>query len=166
MKRIIVLNVNGEMHEVAINPWQTLVEVLRNDLRLTGTKRACGLGTCGACTVIMDGKAILSCLTLAIECEGRSITTIEGIEGPDGLHPIQKSFIENGAVQCGFCTPGVIMTAKALLDENPKPTDDEIKEALSGTFCRCTGHIKTVEAVRKAVQTRGGIVDVERGERI
>jgi carbon-monoxide dehydrogenase small subunit len=101
------------------------------------------------CTVIIDGKAILSCLTLAVACEGLSITTIEGISSPDSLHPIQKSFIENGAIQCGFCTPGIIMTSKALLDENPSPGDDEIKEALAGTFCRCTGHIKIMEAVKK-----------------
>ncbi len=153
MKKMIVLNVNGETHEVAVNPWKTLVDVLRNDLRLTGAKRACEMGTCGACTVIMDGQAILSCLTLAVECEGHLITTIEGIEGPDGLHSLQKSFIENGAVQCGFCTPGIIMTAKALLDENPNPDDIEIKDALSGNYCRCTGHIKTIEAVRMAAQT-------------
>ena len=142
MKAIITLNVNGEMYEMAVNPWQTLLEVLRDELGLIGTKKACSIGTCGACTVIVDSKAVLSCLTLAIECEGHSVTTIEGIEGPEGLHPIQQSFIDNGAVQCGFCTPGVIMTAKALLDENPDPSDDEIRDALSGNFCRCTGHIK------------------------
>ena len=129
MKTIITLNVNGGLHEVAVNPWQTLLEVLRDELGLIGTKKACSIGTCGACTVIVDSKAILSCLTLAIECEGRSVTTIEGIEGPDGLHPIQQSFIDNGAVQCGFCTPGIVMTAKALLDENPDPSDDEIRDA-------------------------------------
>ena len=150
MKRIIGLNVNGDTYEVLVNPSQTLLDVLRDDLRLTGTKRACSLGTCGVCTVIMDGKAILSCLTLAVECEGHNITTIEGIADSDGLHPVQQSFIDNWAVQCGFCTPGIIMTAKALLDENPDPSDEEIKEALSGTYCRCTGHIKTVGAVRKA----------------
>jgi aerobic carbon-monoxide dehydrogenase small subunit len=165
LKKTIALNVNGELHEIAVNPWQTLVDVIRDGLRLTGTKRACGLGTCGVCTVIIDGKAILSCLTLAVECEGHSITTIEGIGGPEGLHPIQKSFIENGAVQCGFCTPGVILSAKALLDENPNPNDEEIKEALSGTFCRCTGHIKTVEAVRKAALS-GRESDAKRQKRI
>lgn len=153
MKRIIALNVNGEVHEIAVHPWRTLVDVLREDLRLTGTKRACGLGTCGVCTVIMDGKAILSCLILAMECEGHSITTIESLGGPDGLHPLQQSFIDNGAVQCGFCTPGVIMTAKALLDGNPHADDAAIKEALAGTYCRCTGHIKTVAAVRQVAQS-------------
>jgi len=153
LKKIIALNVNGELREIAVNPWRTLVDALREDLRLTGTKRACGQGSCGVCTVIMDGKAILSCLTLAVECEGRSITTIEALGGPDGLHPLQQSFIDHGAVQCGFCTPGVIMTAKALLDGNPHPDEEEIKDALAGTYCRCTGHIKTVEAVRHVAQS-------------
>jgi carbon-monoxide dehydrogenase small subunit len=152
LKRILSLNVNGNSYEVAINPWQTLLDVLRDELRLIGTKKGCGIGTCGVCTVIIDGKATLSCLTLAVECEGRSITTIEGISTSESLHPIQQSFIENGAVQCGFCTPGIVMTSKALLDGNPKPDDDEIKDALSGTFCRCTGHIKIMEAVKKVSQ--------------
>lgn len=156
MKRILLLNINGNSYEVAINPWQTLLDVLRDELRLIGTKKGCDIGTCGVCTVIMDGKAILSCLTLAIECEGYSITTIEGISTSESLHPIQKSFIENGAVQCGFCTPGIVMTSKALLDGNPKPDDDEIKDALSGTFCRCTGHIKIMEAVKKVSQPEDG----------
>ena len=154
MKRILSLNVNGNNYEIAINPWQTLLDVLRDELGLIGTKRGCGIGTCGACTVIIDGKAILSCLTLALECEGRSITTIEGISSAESLHPIQKAFIENGAVQCGYCTPGIIMTSKALLDENPHPDDDEIRDALSGTFCRCTGHIKIMEAVKKGSESK------------
>jgi len=152
VKKILSLTVNETDYEVAVTPWQTLLDVLRDDLGLIGTKRGCGVGTCGVCTVVIDGKAILSCLTLAIECEGLSITTIEGISSPESLHPIQKSFIENGAIQCGFCTPGIIMTSKALLDENPNPNDDEIKEALAGTFCRCTGHIKIMEAVKKVSQ--------------
>ena len=154
MKKILSLNVNGNSYDVAINPWQTLLDVLRDELRLIGTKKGCGIGTCGACTVINDGKAILSCLTLAVECEGHSITTIEGISTSESLHPIQQSFIENGAVQCGFCTPGIVMTSKALLDENTKPDDDEIKDALSGTFCRCTGHIKIMEAVKKVSEPK------------
>jgi carbon-monoxide dehydrogenase small subunit len=149
VKKILSLTVNETNYEIAVTPWQTLLDVLRDDLGLIGTKRGCGVGTCGVCTVIIDGKAILSCLTLAVECEGRSITTIEGISSPEALHPIQTSFIENGAIQCGFCTPGIIMTSKALLDENPTPSDDDIKEALAGTFCRCTGHIKIMEAVKK-----------------
>ena len=156
MKKILSLTVNETNYEVAVTPWQTLLDVLRDDLGLIGTKRGCGVGTCGVCTVIIDGKAILSCLTLAVECEGLSITTIEGISSPDSLHPIQKSFIENGAIQCGFCTPGIIMTSKALLDENPNPNDHEIKEALAGTFCRCTGHIKIMEAVKKVAPPVNG----------
>jgi len=152
LKTILSLNVNGNDYEVAINPWQTLLDVLRDELGLIGTKRGCGIGTCGSCTIIMDGKAILSCLTLAIECEGHTITTIEGISTAESLHPVQQSFIDNGAVQCGYCTPGIVMTAKALLDENPRPDDEEIKDALSGTFCRCTGHIKIMEAVKKVSQ--------------
>ena len=152
MKTILSLNVNGNDYEVAINPWQTLLDVLRDELGLIGTKRGCGIGTCGSCTIIMDGKAILSCLTLAIECEGHTLTTIEGISTAESLHPVQQSFIDNGAVQCGYCTPGIVMTAKALLDENPRPDDEEIKDALSGTFCRCTGHIKIMEAVKKVSQ--------------
>ena len=149
MKTIVTLTVNDTAYEVAVTPWQTLLEVLRDQLGLIGTKRGCDVGTCGVCTVIMDGKAVLSCLLLAVECAGHRITTIEGISSADSLHPIQTSFIENGAIQCGFCTPGIIMTSKALLDENPHPTDDEIKEALAGTFCRCTGHIKIMDAVKK-----------------
>ena len=152
MKKIITLTVNDTAYEVAITPWQTLLDVLRDELGLIGTKKGCDVGTCGVCTVIMEGKAVLSCLLLAIECEGHNITTIEGISSPDSLHPIQTSFIENGAIQCGFCTPGIIMTSKALLDENPQPTDDQIKEALAGTFCRCTGHIKIMEAVKKVAR--------------
>jgi carbon-monoxide dehydrogenase small subunit len=152
VKSLITLTVNDTTYEVAVTPWQTLLEVLRDELGLIGTKRGCDVGTCGVCTVIMDGKAVLSCLLLAVECEGHNITTIEGISSADSLHPIQTSFIENGAIQCGFCTPGVIMTSKALLDENPHPTDDEIKEALAGTFCRCTGHIKIMDAVKKVVR--------------
>ena len=152
MKKIITLTVNDTVYEVAVTPWQTLLDVLRDELGLIGTKKGCDVGTCGVCTVIMEGKAVLSCLLLAIECEGHNITTIEGISSPDSLHPIQTSFIENGAIQCGFCTPGIIMTSKALLDENPQPTDDQIKEALAGTFCRCTGHIKIMEAVKKVAQ--------------
>ena len=156
MKQIISLRVNGDIYETGVFPWTTLLDVLREELHLTGTKRGCGMGTCGVCTVIIDGRAILSCLTLAVECVGKSITTIEGISSPENLHPLQKSFIENGAIQCGFCTPGIIMTAKALLDANPGPTDDEIKEALAGTFCRCTGHIKIMEAVKKASEPAQG----------
>jgi carbon-monoxide dehydrogenase small subunit len=153
LKQIISLNVNNDTHQVAAYPSQTLLDVLRDDLGLTGTKRSCGTGTCGMCTVIIDKKAVLACLTLAVECEGKTITTIEGISNPDGtLHPLQESFVENGAVQCGFCSPGIIMTAKALIDKNPNPDEEDIKEALAGTICRCTGHFKTIEAVQKAAE--------------
>ena len=151
MKQIISLKVNNDTYQVAACPSQTLLDVLRDDLGLTGTKRSCGTGTCGMCTVIIDKKAVLACLTLAVECEGKTITTIEGISNSDGtLHPLQASFVENGAVQCGFCSPGIIMTAKALIDKNPNPDEEDIKEALAGTICRCTGHFKTIEAVQKA----------------
>jgi aerobic carbon-monoxide dehydrogenase small subunit len=150
VKTILSLTVNGSRHDVAVAANQTLLDVLRNELGLIGTKRGCGTGACGVCTVIIDGKAVLACLTLALECEGKAITTIEGMANPDGsLHPLQTSFIENGAVQCGFCTPGVLMTAKALLDRTPNPTDTEIRDALAGTICRCTGHIKIIEAIKK-----------------
>jgi carbon-monoxide dehydrogenase small subunit len=150
LKKVITLTVNNDQYEIAVNPRHTLLDVLRDELGLTGTKKGCGLGTCGVCTVIIDGNAILACLTLAMDCEGQSITTIEGISDNGELHPVQKSFIDNGAVQCGFCTPGIVMTAKALLDEIPRPSDGEIKDALSGTFCRCTGHLKIMEAVKRA----------------
>jgi carbon-monoxide dehydrogenase small subunit len=159
VKTIVTLTVNDTAYEVAVTPWQTLLEVLRDQLGLIGTKRGCDVGTCGVCTVIMDGKAVLSCLLLALECVGHRITTIEGISSADSLHPIQTSFIENGAIQCGFCTPGIIMTSKALLDENPHPTDDQIKEALAGTFCRCTGHIKIMDAVKKVARPAEGEQD-------
>ncbi len=149
MKKLITLKINGDQYELAVPPRHTLLDVIRDQLGLTGTKKGCGLGTCGVCTVIIDGNAILACLTLAIDCEGQSITTIEGISDNGELHPVQKAFIDNGAVQCGFCTPGIVMTAKALLDEIPRPSDEEIKDAMSGTFCRCTGHLKIMEAVKK-----------------
>ena len=149
MKKVIALAINGDQHVFAVNPRHTLLDVLRDEMGLTGTKKGCGLGTCGVCTVIIDGEAVLACLTLAIDCEGKNITTIEGISDDGALHPVQKAFIDSGAIQCGFCTPGIVMTAKALLDEIPRPSDEEIKDAMSGTFCRCTGHLKTMEAVKK-----------------
>jgi carbon-monoxide dehydrogenase small subunit len=155
LKSIISLNVNGNDYEVAVKPSQLLLDVLRDSLGLIGTKRGCGVGACGVCTVIINAKAVLSCLTLAIDCEGLAITTIEGISSGGSLHPLQQSFIDHGAIQCGFCTPGVIMSAKALLDKNPHPDDDAIKEALAGTYCRCTGHIKTMEAVKMVSRPAG-----------
>ena len=149
MKQLIELKVNGEAYEVAIQPWRTLLEVLRNDLGLTGAKRGCDEGDCGACTVIIDGKTKLACLTLAIEAEGKEIETIEGLAKGGELHPIQEAFVEHGAIQCGFCTPGMILSAKALLEENPKPSEEEIRRGISGNLCRCTGYVKIVEAIQE-----------------
>ncbi|MFW2403969.1 MAG: (2Fe-2S)-binding protein [Gammaproteobacteria bacterium] len=152
-KQLIELTVNGDTHELAVAPNQTLLDVLRNDLGMTGTKRGCTAGSCGVCTVNGEvGEAICSCLTLAIEWNGRAVTTIEGVQEGSELHPVQQAFLEYGAVQCGFCTPGLIMTAKALLDVNTNPTEDEISEALAGAICRCTGHIKVKKAVRRAAE--------------
>lgn len=152
-KRFIRLTVNGDLHEIAVAPNQALVEVIRDELGLTGTKRGCTSGSCGVCTVNGEaGQAVLSCLTLAVEWDGRSITTIEGVAEHDRLHPLQQAFWDYGAVQCGFCTPGLIMSAKALLDANPNADAEAINEALAGAICRCTGHIKVKEAVAKAVE--------------
>ena len=150
MKRIINLRINGEPVEAAVDPNRTLVQFLREDLGLTGTKHGCGLGDCGACTVILDGKPVNSCLVLAVQADGREVLTIEGLAENGELHPIQKAFVKNGAVQCGCCTPGMILSAKALLDENPKPTETEIRTAISGNLCRCTGYQKIVEAIEEA----------------
>jgi len=144
------LTVNGEAHEVAFAPYKTLLEVLREDLGLTGTKHGCELGECGACAVLVDGQPQLSCLTLALECAGRSVETIEGLARGPELHPLQAAFTDFGGSQCGYCTPGVIMTAKALLERNPSPTRQEIREATAGNLCRCTGYNQIVEAVEDA----------------
>ena len=148
------LLVNGEPHDAVVAGYKTLLEVLREDMGLCGTKHGCELGECGACTVLLDGEPVLSCLVLAVECEGRSVQTIEGLAeswkpGPE-LHPLQAAFADFGGSQCGYCTPGVIMTAKALLDRNPDPTKQEIKEATAGNLCRCTGYQQIVEAVEGA----------------
>ena len=152
---LVELVVNGEPHGVAIAQQRTLLEVLREDLDLTGTKHGCELGECGACTVLVDGEPHLSCLTLAIEAEGREITTVEGLAAADGLHPLQNAFAELSAAQCGYCTPGMLLTAKALLDANPTPTLAETKQALSGNLCRCTGYAKILEAVSLAAERMG-----------
>lgn len=153
MKQVIQLNVNGDPYTVAVEPWRTLNEVLREDLNLTGVKLGCGSGDCGACTVLVDGRAVSSCLTLAMEMEGKEILTVEGLApSGDNLHPIQEAFIEKGAIQCGFCTCGMEMSALHLLNKNPQPTDTEIREALAGNLCRCTGYTKIVEAVAAAGQ--------------
>ncbi len=146
----IALTVNGEKVEVAFAPHKTLLELLREDLRLTGTKHGCELGECGTCAVLVDGKPVLSCLYLGLECEGRRVETVEGMAGAVGLHPLQKAFADLGAAQCGYCTPGILLTAQALLAANASPTLDEIKEALSGNLCRCTGYVKIFEAVELA----------------
>lgn len=150
MKELIELKVNGESHQVAVPVQKTLLEVLREDLQLTGTKHGCELGECGTCTVLIDGEPVLSCLTLALDAQGCEITTVEGLEQNGRLHPLQIAFAERGAAQCGYCTPGMLVTAKALLDKNPNPSRDEIKEALSGNLCRCTGYLKIIEAVELA----------------
>jgi carbon-monoxide dehydrogenase small subunit len=147
MKRVIKLHVNGEEFELLTEVHKTLLEVLREDLGLTGTKRGCDLGTCGACTVLIEGKPYLACLTLATAVQGKKIITIEGLSQDGELHPLQKAFVEKGAIQCGFCTPGMILTAKALLDEYPHPSEGEVKRAMSGNLCRCTGYVKIVEAI-------------------
>jgi aerobic carbon-monoxide dehydrogenase small subunit len=144
------LTVNGETAEASIAPYKTLLEVLREDLGLTGTKHGCELGECGACAVIVDGEPQLSCLTLALECAGRSVETIEGLARGPQLHPLQAAFADFGGSQCGYCTPGVIMTAKALLDRNPAPTRDEIREATAGNLCRCTGYQQITDAIEDA----------------
>jgi len=151
LRREIIFTLNGEEITVEIEPKTTLLDLLRQNLGLTGTKEGCGTGDCGACTVLVDGKAVNSCLYPACEVEGREVLTIEGIKGKDGNpHPLQRAFVEEGAIQCGFCTPGLIMAAYALLLENPKPTDEEIKRGIAGNLCRCTGYVQVVEAIKKA----------------
>jgi carbon-monoxide dehydrogenase small subunit len=154
MKHILKLHVNGEKVEVLTETHKTLLEVLREDLGLMGTKRGCDLGACGACTVLIDGESHLSCLTLAADVKGKKITTIEGLGHPGKIHPLQKAFVEKGAIQCGFCTPGMILTAKAFLDENPHPSEGEVKKAISGNICRCTGYVKIVEAILSVTEKR------------
>jgi len=157
MKTIIQLTVNGEPVEAAVEPNRTLVQLLREDLGLTGTKHGCGLGDCGACTVILNGKPVNSCLVLAVQAAGGEVQTIEGLANNGELHPIQQAFVDHGAIQCGFCTPGMILSAKALLDANPKPTELEIRTAISGNLCRCTGYQKIVQAIQEAAKAIEGM---------
>jgi carbon-monoxide dehydrogenase small subunit len=148
--------VNGEKHELCIPPWCTLLEMIREDLKLTGAKEGCGQGECGSCTVIMGGRSVNSCLVPAVEADGQEITTIEGLRKGEALHPIQVAFVENAGMQCGFCTPGMIMSAKHLLDQNPAPTLAEIQEGVSGNFCRCTGYTKIFESIDAAAKAMKG----------
>ena len=154
-KEIAVFNVNEKLYEVILTPNITLGELLRDKLDLTGTKCACGAAECGSCTVLVDGQPTLSCSTLAITCRDKKILTIEGLAAGGELHPLQKAFVETGAIQCGFCTPGMIMMAKAFLDENPNPSRVEVKEGLGGNLCRCTGYVKIIDAVMAAAETMG-----------
>jgi carbon-monoxide dehydrogenase small subunit len=157
MKHDIELKVNGELYKLRIETKRTLLEVLREQLGLTGTKEMCNKGDCGGCTVILDGRAILACMMLALEADGKEVVTIEGLAGEGyRLHPLQKAFVEFGAIQCGYCTPGFIMAAKALLDKNPDPSEDQIKESISNNICRCTGYVQIVEAIQAAAQEMGG----------
>ncbi|MGH9869894.1 MAG: (2Fe-2S)-binding protein [Candidatus Polarisedimenticolia bacterium] len=154
-REVVVLVVNGAEHRIAVRPYDVLLDVLRERLNLTGTRRGCDMGTCGCCTVQLDGRPVLSCLTLAVEADGRRITTIEGVSEarPEGaLHPVQEAFVQTGGSQCGFCTPGFIMTAVSLLERNPDPTEAEVRDAISGNMCRCTGYIAIVEAILQAAR--------------
>ena len=152
MKHRIHLTVNGEPQELFVEPNRLLVDLIRQDLGLTGTKKGCGTGDCGSCTIILDGSAVKSCLILAVEVDGSEILTIEGLQSGGKLHPLQEAFIQYGAIQCGFCSPGMMMTAKAFLDRCPEPTEEEVKMALSGNLCRCTGYRKIIEAVLAVAQ--------------
>ncbi len=162
MKRQIVLTVNGEEHDIEIEPNRLLLQALREDIGLTGTKEGCSIGVCGACSVTIDGRLVSSCLTLAVGCQGKEITTIEGLAKGGKLHPIQQAFLEYGGFQCGICTPGQIIAAKALLDSQPKPSEEEVKEWMSGNLCRCTGYYKILESVMAVVQNK---ISTEHGAR-
>jgi carbon-monoxide dehydrogenase small subunit len=157
MKHDIELKVNGDVYKLQVDTRRTLLEVLREELGLTGSKEMCNKGDCGGCTVILDGKAVLACMKLAVEASGSEIITIEGLAtAGHKMHPLQQAFVEHGAIQCGYCSPGFIMSAKALLDKNPNPTEDQIKEAISNNICRCTGYVQIVEAIQAAAKEMGG----------
>lgn len=165
MKRVINVTINGELHELAVEPYRSLLDVLRNEAGLTGTKKGCDVGDCGACTVILNGQPVNACLVLGVEADGAEIETIEGLAETtaDGLrlHPLQENFLRLGAAQCGFCTPGMIMAAKALLDENPHPTETEIRFAIAGNICRCTGFTKIIEAIAAAARNADSYIRPE-----
>ena len=154
VKTVLKMTVNGQPVEVAVDPAWTLLRVIREALGLTGTKEGCGIGDCGACTVLLDGKTVNSCLVLALQADGKEVRTVEGLGTEENLDPLQESFIEYGAVQCGFCTPGMLISARALLDKNPHPTTEEIKLAISGNLCRCTGYVKIIQAIQKTAQQK------------
>jgi carbon-monoxide dehydrogenase small subunit len=155
-KKGIKFILNGKSYELEIQPWRTLLEVIREDLKLTGTKEGCGQGECGSCTVIMGDKTVNSCLVPAVEADGQEIITIEGLADGEDLHPVQDAFVEHAGMQCGFCTSGMIMSAKSLLDRNPNPSLEEIKEGIAGNFCRCTGYTKIVESISAAAEMMKG----------
>lgn len=150
----IKLSVNGKEYQAQVDASTRLVDLLRNHLHLLGTKEGCGKGECGACTVLMNGKTVMSCLVLAVQANGADIITVEGLGGEDALHPLQQAFITHGAVQCGYCTPGMLLSAKYLLDNNPRPTREEIRQAISGNLCRCTGYVKIIEAIEAVADGR------------
>jgi carbon-monoxide dehydrogenase small subunit len=158
MKKEIEFTINGKKKRISINTNDLLLEVIRDELGLYGPKYGCGTGECGACTVLMDGKPVLSCLTLAARADKKNIVTIEGIGTEESPHPLQEAFVEEGAIQCGYCTPGMILSAKALLDENPNPSEEEIKTAIAGNLCRCTGYVKVIQAIQRAAKKIGGEV--------
>jgi len=156
MTQVIRMTVNGQPVELAVEPYRTVLDVLRDDLELTGAKKGCDRGDCGACTVLLDGKPVTSCMILAVQADGCRITTIEGLRTDSKLHPLQQAFVDYGAVQCGFCTPGMVLSAVALLEENPQPSEAQVREAIAGNLCRCTGYAKIVDAVLSV--TRSGEV--------
>ena len=157
VKQEIMVTINGELNRFLIRTNTFLLDLLRDELGLTGAKRGCNKGECGSCTVLLDGRPVRSCLFPAVMADGRQVVTIEGLEGPGGkLHPLQEAFIQQGAIQCGFCTPGMILTAKGLLDENPNPAEEEIRRAISGNICRCTGYVKIIDAIRTVARKKRG----------
>lgn len=155
-KKTIHFTLNGKSYELSVQPWKTLLQLIREDLKLTGTKEGCGHGECGSCTVLMEGKTVNSCLVPALEADNKEIITIEGLSERETLHPIQEAFVSHSGMQCGFCTPGMIMSAKALLDSNPDPSEEEIREGIAGNFCRCTGYTKIIESISAAAGAMKG----------